>query len=132
MGDFLRWFDHPIWRAYLSRSRLGVTTGMGEVSSAGSSGYTTGIDASISNNVVDNSQYNYFVSFVPPVSDVHSPPGAGDVVGVKILILLPVVHAGGKEIDAGALRFVQITGARNKPPRPYRFYEVFHRPISGK
>ena len=72
--------------AYLSRARLGVSYAMGDVSPSGSSGYTTGIDPSIANNLVDNSQYNYYVSFVLPVSNVPSPPDTGDVVATRIII----------------------------------------------
>ena len=78
--------------AYLMRSRRGTSTSMGDVTISPSGGYSTGIDSSISNNVVDNSQYNYYVQFVLPVSSVPSPPGAGDMIGVKILIQFTNFH----------------------------------------
>jgi hypothetical protein len=74
--------------AYLVRTRLGVNQDIASVSSpiSGSGGYFANNDVSLTNTLVDNSQYAYFVYYDLPVSDSPAPPGAGDVLGVSLHI----------------------------------------------
>lgn len=71
---------------FLSRAHLGLSTGMGEVTSSGSNGYTTALDSSISDSRLDNSEYTYFVQWVLPETSATLPPASTGVLGVKIMI----------------------------------------------
>jgi hypothetical protein len=72
--------------AYLVRTKMGVNEDLATTASVGSSGYTSTTDVNVANNIIDNSQYAYFVYWVLPVSSTTEPPDSTDVLGVRMRI----------------------------------------------
>ena len=73
--------------AHLNRTKLGYGYELSNASSgSGGDMYTTVVDTSIVNSIIDNSQYAYYVALNLPVSSTTAPPANTDVVGVRINI----------------------------------------------
>jgi hypothetical protein len=58
---------------------------MADVQSTGS-GYNTFLEDEIAHNLVDNSQYTYYVNLHLPASTEPDPPGSGDIVSTRVYI----------------------------------------------
>ena len=72
----------------LARSKLGSYEVLASVVSSGYGGYGAfAYPSVIANNIVDNSQYSYFVVWSLPVTLIHNPPAVNDIVGCNVLVM---------------------------------------------
>jgi hypothetical protein len=72
----------------LARSKLGSYEVLASVVSSGYGGYgAVAYPSAITNNIVDNSQYSYFVVWSLPVTAPHNPPVTNDILGCNVLVM---------------------------------------------
>ena len=72
----------------LYRTKLGSFDLMASVTSSGYGGYGyAGYPSVIPNNIVDNSQYSYFVVWSLPATAVNNPPVTNDIVGCNVVVM---------------------------------------------